>query len=61
MLRTLQDSNKLLLSLLEQNVIATKQQREATANSINAEGERRATLAGNLARDTTTLGNLFQN
>ena len=30
-LRTLQDSNKLLLSLLEQNVIAAKQQRETTA------------------------------
>ena len=41
-LRTLQDSNKLLLSLLEQNVIAAKQQRETTANSINADIERQA-------------------
>ena len=60
-LRTVQDSNKLLLSLLEQNVIAAKQQREATANSINAEIERRATLAGNLAQVTGTLGNSLQN
>ncbi|MHB8541425.1 MAG: hypothetical protein ACYDCD_10855 [Candidatus Acidiferrales bacterium] len=60
-LRTVQDSNKLLLSLLEQNVIAAKQQREATANSINAEVERRATLAGNLAQVTSTLGNSLQN
>ncbi|MGH9436369.1 MAG: hypothetical protein ACRD22_00390 [Terriglobia bacterium] len=60
-LRTVQDSNKLLLSLLEQNVIAAKQQREATANSINAEIERRATLAGNLAQITSTLGNSLQN
>jgi hypothetical protein len=59
-LRTLQDSNKLLLSLLEQNVIAAKQQREETANSINAEIERRATLAGNLAQVTSTLGNSLQ-
>ena len=59
-LRTVQDSNKLLLSLLEQNVIAAKQQREATANSINAEIERRATLAGNLAQVTSTLGNSLQ-
>ena len=59
-LRTLQDSNKLLLSLLEQNVIGAKQQREETANSINAEIERRATLAGNLAQVTSTLGNSLQ-
>ncbi|HVB54977.1 MAG TPA: hypothetical protein VNE63_00900 [Candidatus Acidoferrales bacterium] len=60
MLRTLQDSNKLLLSLLEQNVIVAKQQREETANSINAEVERRATLAGNLSQVTSTLGNSLQ-
>ena len=59
-LRTLQDSNKLLLSLLEQNVIAAKQQREETANSINTEIERRATLSGNLAQVTSTLGNSLQ-
>jgi len=60
-LRTLQDSNKLLLSLLEQNVIAAKQQREATANSINADITRQATLGANMAQVTGTLGNSLQN
>jgi hypothetical protein len=60
-LRTLQDSNKLLLSLLEQNVIAAKQQREATANSINADIKRQASLSGNMAQVTGTLGNSLQN
>jgi len=60
-LRTLQDSNKLLLSLLEQNVIAAKQQREATANSINADITRQATLAGNMAQVSSTLSNSHQN
>ena len=60
-LRTLQDSNKLLVSLLEQNVVAAKQQREATANSINADISRRANLAGNLAQVTNTLTNSLQN
>ena len=60
-LRTLQDSNKLLLSLLEQNVIVAKQQREATANSINDDITRQATLAGNLAQVTGTLSNSLQN
>ena len=60
-LRTLQDSNKLLLSLLEQNVVAAKQQREVTANSINSDITRQATLAGNLAQVTGTLNNSLQN
>ncbi len=60
-LRTLQDSNKLLLSLLEQNVIAAKQQREATANTINADITRQATLAGNMALVSGTLSNSLQN
>jgi len=60
-LRTLQDSNKLLLSLLEQNVIAAKQQREATANSINADIARQATLAGKMAQVSGTLSNSLQN
>jgi hypothetical protein len=60
-LRTLQDSNKLLLSLLEQNVIAAKQQRETTANSINADITREATLASNMIQVTGTLGNSLQN
>ncbi len=60
-LRTLQDSNKLLLSLLEQNVIASKQQREATANSINADITRQATLARNMGQVTGTLSNSLKN
>ena len=60
-LRTLQDSNKLLLSLLEQNVIAAKQQRDAVANSIDTDINRQATIAGNLSRVTSTLGNSLQN
>lgn len=60
-LRTAQDSNKLLLSLLEQNVIAAKQQREATVNSINTDISRRASLAGNLAQMTGTLNDSLQN
>ena len=60
-LRTLQDSNKLLLSLLEQNVIAAKQQRDAVANSIDTDIARQATIAGNLSRVTSTLGNSLQN
>jgi hypothetical protein len=60
-LRTLQDSNKLLLSLLEQNVIAAKQQRETTANSINADITSEATLASNMIQVTGTLGNSLQN
>src|SRR5947207_5481425 len=55
-LRTLQDSNKLLLSLLEQNVIATKQQRDTIANSIDTDITRQATIGGNLSRVTSTLG-----
>ena len=43
-LRTLQDSNKLLASLLEQQTIIAKQQREATTNAINTDISRRATL-----------------
>ena len=36
-LRTLQDSNKLLASLVEQQTILAKQQRESTTNAINAD------------------------
>ncbi len=60
-LRTLQDSNKLLLSLLEQNVIAAKQQRDAVVNFIDNDITRQATIAGNLSRMTSTLGNSLQN
>jgi hypothetical protein len=54
-LRTAQDSNRLLASLLEQQTLAAKQQREATTNAINADITRRATLAGNIAQVTGTL------
>ncbi|MGH9739606.1 MAG: hypothetical protein ACRD4X_13630 [Candidatus Acidiferrales bacterium] len=59
-LRTLQDSNKLLASLLEEQTILAKQQREATTNSINADIERRANLAGNMAQVTSTLTSSLQ-
>jgi hypothetical protein len=42
-------------------VIAAKQQRETTANSINTDIARQATLAGNLAQVTSTLNNSLQN
>jgi hypothetical protein len=54
-LRTAQDSNKLLASLLEQQTVVAKQQREATANAINADIARRANLADNLAQVTGTI------
>jgi hypothetical protein len=60
-LRTLQDSNKLLAALLEQQTILAKQQRESTTNSINAEIQRRANLAANMAQVTGTLTNSLQN
>ena len=60
-LRTVQDSNKLLASLLEQQTIMAKQQRESTANAINAEVARRAALAGNFAQVTGTLTESLQN
>src|SRR5437899_3780313 len=60
-LRTLQDSNKLLASLLEQQTILAKQQREVTTNTINAEIQRRASLAGNIAQVTATMTDSLQN
>ena len=59
-LRTLQDSNKLLGSLLEEQTILAKQQREATTNAINADIQRRASLAGNMAQVTGTMTNSLQ-
>ncbi len=59
-LRTLQDSNKLLASLLEQQTILAKQQREATTNSINTDIQRQAGLAANMAQVTGTLTNSLQ-
>jgi hypothetical protein len=60
-LRTVQDANKLLASILEQQTIMAKQQREATANTINADIARRANLAGNMAQVTATLTDSLQN
>ena len=60
-LRSIQDSNKLLASLLEQQVVSAKQQREMTTNAINADIERRADLAGNINQLTGTLTNSLQN
>jgi len=60
-LRTVQDSNKLLASLLEQQTIIAKQQREATTNAINTDISRRANLAGNMAQVNGTLTESLQN
>jgi hypothetical protein len=60
-LRTLQDSNKLLASLLEEHTVLAKQQREATANTINADIARRASLAGNMTQVSGTLTDSLQN
>jgi hypothetical protein len=59
-LRSIQDSNKLLASLLEQQTIAAKQQREMTANAIDADINRQASLAGNLSQFTSTLSDSWQ-
>ena len=60
-LRTLQDSNKLLASLLEQQTILAKQQRDQTTNAINIDIGRDATLASNMAQVTGTITNSLQN
>ncbi len=60
-LRSIQDSNKLLASLLEQQTIAAKQQRDSTTNSINTEISRQASLSVNLNQMTGTLSNSLQN
>jgi hypothetical protein len=60
-LRTLQDSNKLLASLLEEQTILAKQQREATTNTINADIQRQASFAANMAQVTGTLTDSLQN
>jgi hypothetical protein len=60
-LRSIQDSNKLLASLLEQQTVAAKQQREMTTNAINADISRRASLLGNMNQMTGTLTDSLQN
>src|SRR3989475_12855057 len=59
-LRTVQDSNKILASLLEQQTILAKQQRESTANTINADIQRQAGLVANMTQVTGTLTNSLQ-
>jgi hypothetical protein len=56
-LRSLQDANKLLASLLEVQTVLAKQQREATTNTVNSDIVRRQSAAGNIAQVTTTLTN----
>jgi hypothetical protein len=60
-LRSIQDSNKLLASLLEQQTIAAKQQRETTTNAVNSEISRQASLSANLNQVTGTLTSSLQN
>ena len=60
-LRSIQDSNKLLASLLEQQLVAAKQQREVTTNAIDTDITRQATMAGNTNQLTGTLTNSLQN
>jgi hypothetical protein len=60
-LHTVQDSNKLLASLLEEQTILAKQQRESTANTINADIQRQASLAANMAQVTGTITDSLQN
>jgi hypothetical protein len=60
-LRTVQDSNKILASLLEMQTIIAKQQRESMTNSINADIQRQASLAANMTQMTGTLTNSLQN
>jgi hypothetical protein len=59
-LRTVQDSNKLLASLLEQQTILAKQQRDQTTNAINLDISRDASLASNVAQVTGTITSSLQ-
>jgi len=60
-LRTVQDSNKLLASLLEEHTLAAKQQRDITTNTINADILRQASLTANIAEVTGTLTDSLEN
>jgi hypothetical protein len=60
-LRTVQDSNKLLASLLEQQTILAKQQRDATTNAINTDIDRQENMASNMAQVTGTITSSLQN
>ena len=60
-LHSVQDSNKLLASLLEQQTILAKQQRDATANAINTDIGRQESISANMAQVTGTITNSLQN
>src|SRR5277367_1564367 len=60
-LRTVQDSNKLLASLLEQQTILAKQQRDAATSAINTDIGRQASMAGNIAQVTGSITDSLQN
>jgi hypothetical protein len=60
-LRTLQDSIELLASMLEEQTILAKQQREMTTNTINADIQRQASMAANMNQVTDTLTDSLQN
>jgi hypothetical protein len=60
-LRSVQDTNKLLASLLEIQTISSKQQREATTNTIDADITRRANFLQNIVGVTGTLSDSLQN
>src|ERR1700677_4946943 len=60
-LRTVQDSNKLWASLLEQQTILAKQQRDATTNAINTDIGRQASMASNMSQVTGTITDSLQN
>ena len=60
-LRSVQDSNKLLASLLEQQTIVAKQQRDSTANAINLDIGRQASMGANLSQVTGTITDSLEN
>ena len=60
-LRSVQDSNKLLASLLEVETVLAKQQREATTNTINADIQRQSGMTANITQVTGTLSSSLQN
>jgi hypothetical protein len=60
-LHTVQDSNKLLASLLEQQTILAKQQRDSTASAINLDIGRQASISSNMAQMTGTITDSLQN
>ncbi|HEY0701434.1 MAG TPA: hypothetical protein VGD60_01585 [Candidatus Acidoferrales bacterium] len=59
-LRTVQDSNKLLASLLEQQTILAKQQRDSQANAINLDIGREAAMSSNMSQMTGSITDSLQ-